>query len=158
MQRAIIALAAAACLAAPANAHAGWKTNRAVAIAQIVWQPSCGPLRLSFETPAPDDAEEGVNAWAWPDECVIHLDNRQRWEWEPLCETVLHETGHVTGLADSKTPGNIMFNDGLTLHDTGWVNGKWQESWTGIDKRCRKRGRPFLERHLTRLVALAVAS
>ncbi len=142
-----LAVAVLAVLAVlPATAQAGWKVDRATAIARIVWDPPCPKLTIAVERPP---AHAGApTGWAFEDVCVVHINAKMRSlrHFEPFCTTVLHETGHVagwrdpvTGAAHASRSGSVMFA-GMTFAN---INGRWD----GTDRRCRDRGRPYLERH-----------
>jgi hypothetical protein len=143
---ALAALIVALLAAAPA-AHAGWKIDRSLAIAQAVWNPACGDLRLSYGHPGDVLADAEGAAWAWRGNCTIGIDARMSLEFEELCTIVLHEAGHVTGAEHSDDPNSVMFAAPVVQKVTARISGRTVVRWDGIDRRCLDRGRPFLERH-----------
>jgi hypothetical protein len=136
---------------APGPAHAGWRIDRAKAIAAIVWHNPCGGnVKVTFGV-----VVDGAEAEADVADCLvtfnIHGDDgiHGRWPWPVLCKDMLHEYGHLAGYRDpantadpdhSTNRSSVMFApppdapalDGLTY-------------WT--DPRCDFRGRRYLEAH-----------
>ena len=133
-------------LALAAPAQAGWRTDRALAIAQTVWHPTCGQLQIRFENPVGDLASEDPAGWAWAGDCTVRLNATQSWQaFEPFCHTVLHEAGHAAGMGHSPNPQSVMFPRRVLDHGYTVRHGKRVLVWPGLDPRCRERGRPFLE-------------
>jgi hypothetical protein len=124
---ALLAIAVALFVAAPA--HAGWRVDRSLAIAEAVWKPACGKLSLAYGN------------------CTIWIDASKSFEFEALCSAVLHEAGHVTGAEHSSNPGSVMYAEPLVAKVTARIDGRTVVRWDGVDRRCLNRGRPFLERH-----------
>jgi Matrixin len=138
-------VAAAAC----ANVAPHREVVRALHVAERVWHPSCGRLRVSFDDPrtantvldngTPIDYASG---WAFPGDCTIHLSRAQQWvAYQPLCEVVLHEAGHVAGRGHSQNPRSIMYPESLWVRTIGTIRrargrAKHVVSWSGIDHRC----------------------
>jgi hypothetical protein len=133
-----VVLFAALALVLPASAEAGWRIDRATAIAGIVWQHPCQDAIAIRVT------QENEIAWTTDDTpCVVFLGRHARTAWEPFCHTILHEVGHLAGMGHSRNPRSVMWpflpaDQLVTRHGTVWV---------GVDKRCRERGRPYLEKH-----------
>lgn len=126
-------------VALPSTASAGWKRDRAVAIANIVWHSPCdGNVELLW---APID---GVHAGMISRRCAADA-NGVRWaqitlatefaygsspeNFPSFCTAVLHEYGHAAGVEHNDNPESIM------------------NAQPKIDDRCADRGRPFLEAH-----------
>ena len=142
----LIGLTLALLLVLAAPARAGWKIDRALAVAQIVWHPACGQLRVSFERPPADVAEAA--GWAWSGDCTIRVNSQgSHRAFEPFCQTVLHEAGHVAGMGHSSNPRSVMYP--YRRLDVGHtvLHGRRVTVWPGVDSRCRDRGRPFLGAH-----------
>jgi hypothetical protein len=144
---AAVVLAAVIASAAPSIAQAGWKTDRAVKIAQIVWHPSCGQLRVAYSDPTMSGAPDEAGGWAWAGDCGIGVDSRKHWEFEMLCQIILHEGGHVAGLGHSTNPASVMRASFLGIKTTAVINGRTYTRWDGIDSRCLNGGRRFLLAH-----------
>lgn len=147
---AVLALA----IAAPATARAGWKIDRAAEIAQIVWHPACGQLRIRFADPATSGAVDAngdpladVSGWALPGDCDVSVSNKQSWTFETFCQTVLHEAGHAAGYGHSSNPHSVMYAWGTPVESRGTVNGRRVVRWTGVDPRCLHQGVPYLRLH-----------
>lgn len=147
---ALIALLTMVCLAEPAQA--GWRINRATAIAQAVWNSPCkGNVTLRWAPLASVHAAEATR-----ESCLIVFDNTTRVTWRAFCMRMLHEYGHLAGYRDptnasdplhSANPDSIMSVGAevartVVVHRAGGVS---EVQWT--DPRCRERGRPFLEAH-----------
>ena len=148
---AALALCIALLMAAAARANVAphREVVRALAVAQRVWHPTCGRLRVSFDDPrtantvldngTPIDYASG---WAMPGDCTIHLSRAQQWvAYPPLCEVVLHEAGHVAGRGHSQNPHSIMYPTSLWIRTIGTITrahgrAKRVVSWSGIDRRC----------------------
>ena len=145
MRPVLIAVLVALTLAAPAQA--GWRINRSLAIAQTVWHPTCGQLTLGYGDRARDGAADGAGGWAWAGNCTIRIPNGSHYEFEELCAIVLHEAGHVAGMGHSSNPRSVMYAEPLVIKTTARIGRKTVTRWTGVDRRCLDRGRPFLERH-----------
>jgi hypothetical protein len=126
----------AAAICAPASARAGWKAERSLQIAQAVWHPSCGKLRLAFSDPTAIGVADEAGGWAWKDDCTIGVDSRKHWEFEQLCQIVLHEAGHVAGLGHSTNPHSVMRASFLGIETTAVIRGRTFTRWDGIDSRC----------------------
>lgn len=148
MIRTTAALAATlVALATPATASAGWRIDRSLLIAQTVWHPTCGQLQLGYGDPVREGAGEAVGGWAWAGDCLIRIPNGSHYEFEELCTIVLHEAGHVAGVGHSHNPRSVMYPDPLVQKTTARIGRRTVVRWTGVDHRCQRRGRAFLERH-----------
>lgn len=131
----------------PAVAHAGWKIDRATAIAQTVWHPACGQLRLAYGDPAAAGTQPEAGGWAWAGNCAIGVNAERHYSFEELCSVVLHEAGHVAGAGHSHNPASVMYAEPLVIKTTARIGQRTITRWTGVDRRCLDRGRPYLERH-----------
>jgi hypothetical protein len=152
-----------ALLGLPATAQAGWKTERALETAYIVWgeqlQRVCpADIVIAYDDPRAAYSAEYLRmktnaAWARPGVCRVSLNRDARTAetdaYEPFCSVVLHETGHIIGLDHSER--GIMRPAPFFARSTGWEGRRGErrrfDDWTGTDRRCRERGRPYLERH-----------
>lgn len=147
----VVLLAVLAVLFLAAPAQAGWKLNRAAQIANIVWGNPC-PWRIEWAPPPPRHPE--AVAWAVQDECgdtgkaVVYLS-----ETEPIhtfdvfCTRVLHERGHSIGMEHSGNPRSVMYGVDQSIEGR-YFRDSTHFTWRGHgDRRCRDRGRPFLERY-----------
>lgn len=140
----------------PATAEAGWKIDRALATAHVVWggqlERTC-PQGVTVAAVDPKEAEAGngvplsnATAWATAGVCAVNINATRRKQlrsYEPLCSIVLHETGHIIGLGHAAK--GIMRVDPAFASSSGRVAGRKVEEWTGTDRRCQRRGRPYLE-------------
>jgi hypothetical protein len=118
MLRCLLIFVVIAAIAAP-SASAGWKIDRAQAIAAIVWQNPCdGAARLAWA--APPGGEATIAAWTYPttDDCTVYVTN-----------------------AAYRDPSNGR--DPLHARSDKSIMSAWFDN----DRRCRHRGRPYLERH-----------
>jgi hypothetical protein len=134
-----ILLVALLVLLSAAPADAGWRINRSLAIAQEVWKPSCGQLRLAYGNPA-DYGVPGADEWAWPEKCAIGIDTSKHFEFEELCTIVLHGAGHVAGAGHSDRPQSIMYPYRVFSVKVERVRGREVfTNWGGVDRRCLDR-------------------
>lgn len=140
-----VALAVLVLLLAASSAQAGWRINRSVAIAQVVWHPTCGQLRLAYSEPV--DGAESAGAWAWKGNCAIGVPVGTHYEFEELCTLVLHEAGHVAGMEHSANPRSVMYPVRIFTEGRMEAHGRITKVWGGVDRRCLDRGRPYLEAH-----------
>lgn len=115
--------------------------DRALSIAERVWKPACGKLQVIVQTPDHSWAgSEDWAGWASPGDCTIGLSTRTaQGPWPLLCDTILHEAGHVAGFRDptniadpahSRNANSIMFAFGVRTE----MNGVYVD----VDPRCRK--------------------
>lgn len=153
MKRSCLPLALVALLLAlPSAAHADWRVDRAAQIARIVWHHPCvDRMRITW-APFDDRAGEAVQTGsltadgdcelADPVVTLNSLDPSLR-DWEPFCDTVLHEAGHLAGRGHSDNPDSIMFPVRVAVH----MQGNGRDRWEGVDRRCLHGGRPFLRAH-----------
>jgi hypothetical protein len=142
MKMAAALAAVAVVLAAPNDAQAGWRLDRAAAIARIVWHTPCTDRARIVQV-----AEQTTDGIADPVGCTVTLRafpaNRlildPEGEWEGFCSLVIHEYGHLAGYRD---PSNLL---------DGSHSGNWRSVMHSPilrnDPRCKARGRPFLEAH-----------
>jgi hypothetical protein len=108
----------------PSEAHAGWKRERAVAIAEIVWNHPCdGEVELRWIHF--DDIHPG---W-YSGPCQITYNTAFRQDWWGFCTTTLHEYGHVAGVGHTTNQRSIMYER------------------PPFDKRCANNGRDYLLKH-----------
>lgn len=153
-----------AALALPVTAHAGWKIDRSLAIADIRWGAApCGPVAVIRDAWLPSFRESHALAVADKDDCRVYL----RPDWTPdgfgdLCTVILHERGHIDGYRDpsnledpehSRDPNNIMAADYLLVTGFLRVHGRRIEAPESGNSRCWYRGRRYIFRHLDRLLA-----
>lgn len=157
-------LAACALLAAPATAaQASYQqplrlpdgsaaarvpaVRPALRLAQRVWH-LWGLTVSSDPVPPLLMVSEGIGdvaGWAWPGDPVIHLHRHLLWLGGPdLCETILHEAGHVAGRGHSTNPRSIMYPSQFVIRGAGWVAADKHHravhvvTWIGVDRRCRR--------------------
>lgn len=118
----VLALLAPA--AARADAPVAWQ-HKALAVAQRVWHPACGQLRLRF-------AEQQPLGEAYLGDCELRLDRDVVWDAYPeFCHVVLHEGGHAAGVGHR--PRGVMRP--TFIFDIGrGPDGK--VTWGGVDPRC----------------------
>lgn len=143
----VFALIALAALAYTPNADAGWRINRSLQIAQTVWHPTCGTLTLGYGDPIREGAGDAAGGWATAGDCAIKIPNGSHYEFVELCTVILHEAGHVAGMGHSPNPRSVMYAEPLVIKTTARIGRKTITEWTGVDHRCLRNGRPFLERH-----------
>jgi hypothetical protein len=159
-QRALGLVLALACLGAMApSAHAGWRINRAVAVANVVWHNPC-PLSIQWAKAPVDDSSSAVAgepmAWAsLQDGCrlqglgVVYMNiNEPVRTFDVFCSRVLHEVGHLAGAVHSSNPRSVMYLFDESQELRVWSPRRHRFDWRGFgDPRCRDRGRPYLEAH-----------
>jgi hypothetical protein len=146
---ALLTVALALALASAAPAHAGWKINRSLSIAQHVWHPACGQLTVAFGDPAKFGVPLHASEWAYEGECTIglHATLITHLEFEEVCTIIMHGAGHAAGAEHSTNRKSVMFADPFVHKITARIKGRTVTHWDGADRRCLNRGRPFLERH-----------
>jgi hypothetical protein len=89
---AVLCLSAALLLATPATAQAGWRIDRARAIAEVVWHHPCvDAMTLHWGATPRDEAGDPAAGVAMKDDCDVTLDAIDSAPWEIFCTTVLHE-------------------------------------------------------------------
>jgi hypothetical protein len=123
-------------------AQAGWKIDRAKAIAAKVWHDPCnGDVTISWGYT--------YDAVAYAGNCAIVLDEDTTTDFVSLCSTIIHEYGHLAGFTDptntedpyhSSNPNSIMHQDTFSIIDR---SGGYP-TYYNMDRRCRGRGRPYL--------------
>jgi hypothetical protein len=140
-------------LLTPTPANAGWRLDRAQAIANIVWDAPCGGHPTITWVALGDS---GVAANADPDACLIRFDVNHKTVWPEFCTRLIHEFGHLARYRDplnvsdpghSHNPRSVMFHISYGLiaaKDT--VSGR-QVTRPVADARCRDRGRAYLRAH-----------
>lgn len=130
----ILLVTLAVLVAASAPAHAGWKIDRATAIAEIVWQDPCeGRVTLVWQDLGDVFAADGLD-------CLVRINNAgSGWGWPVFCTLMIHEYGHLAGYRDPANPTDPVHarNPRSVMHTP----------MTTIDPRCFFNGRPYLERH-----------
>jgi hypothetical protein len=127
------------------SAHADWKIDRALTIAEGVWHPACGELSVHLGDPVAEGTVAEAGGWARADDCEIGLDAGRTWtEFEPLCQVILHEGGHVAGRSHSNNPRSVMRPSFMFGESTATIGGVTSTRWDGIDRRCMYKGRWFL--------------
>lgn len=131
-------------LAVPSSASAGWKIDRATAIAAQVWKSPCGG-QVTLRWAEPPAGLEWNGAWAYPEACVIEFNLRVHLDWPRFCHIMIHEYGHLAGAGHSTNPRSVMADQ---LHTEprrvrtvdGWV---WWP-YLRTDRRCAGRGVRYL--------------
>jgi hypothetical protein len=146
----VLAIAVGVITVAATPADAGWRIDRATAIAAKVWRDPC-PNKVQIRwvaIPATGiGAEDVADAAADRFTCTIWLRSTHRWDWEPLCSALIHEYGHLAGMPHSLNPRSVMYEFGAYMEDFETRHGRKISStvrWTGTDRRCRNRGRTYL--------------
>lgn len=127
-------------------AEAGWKLDRATKIAELVWDDPCVDQMTIKWGDTSDPQDTGLNnlfkaraaGMALRDTCTVVLDGQERQPWPVFCTVVLHEAGHLAGRGHSRH-GIMRAERTFVGHEGG--------GWDGADRRCRDRGRAFLDRH-----------
>lgn len=142
MRQAIAATAGAAVGLAllAASAQAGWRIDRALAVAGVVWNHPCGDQIEVRWARLPDDIGGQVTLG----DCALTVNTIYPWSWQGFCRTVIHEVGHIAGMPHSTDPRSVMWGEQWASMDAVLINGEWVSQ---RDRRCRDRGRPYLERH-----------
>lgn len=125
---------------------------KSVVIAEHVWK-----LKLSLEiqySPVPNDWDlrdvaSQVMAWAQEGDPVIHInqdvDDVNGRYFEPLCDTILHEAGHVAGYRTpdgephSSDPRSVMYPVRSYSMGRIWNGRGFTTEWAGTDRRCTNR-------------------
>lgn len=158
MRRIALLTALLVLVAAPA-AQAGWKIERATAIARVVWHNPCVDrmtIRWIDFTQLADKRTREAKAFATPEDCTAYLNSAETATWGDLCYELMHEAGHLAGYRDpvgieplnggpmdydhSSDPKSIMYPMPATLDNDGHISD--DANW-----RCRDRGRPYLRGH-----------
>ena len=83
---------------------------QSVTLAQRTYgTPACGTPTLMWETaPTPDTADAA--GWVYESgDCRIHLNYPLLRANGGVCETIVHEWGHLTGRGHSTNPGDWMY-------------------------------------------------
>ena len=155
MTRALI-LALLTLVVAPSTTQAGWRIERSLQVAQVVWRPSCGPVGVYFGDPVAYGATENASGWVKSGTCAIGINRSFSGEFEDFCDLILHEMGHVAGYRNPANPADpyhsldplsVMFTGDVNVRARNEVDGKLTTEWLGYDSRCLQRARPYLERH-----------
>jgi hypothetical protein len=130
---ALVALVLGAAVAAPAQA--GWRMDRAQAIAGVVWNDPCGGrVQLVWER-----LPEGITAQTRGSRpCTILFDRTEPLDWMSFCSYVIHEYGHLAGYLDLRNPDGFEHSS-----NPDSIMAEFFDN----DRRCRQRGRPYLERN-----------
>lgn len=135
-------------LPAPASAEGApvaWQ-RKALALAQRVWHPACGKFRIQWSSREATGVDGHTVGWAVAGDCSLYLPWEKAWLGYPeLCDVVLHEGGHATGLGHSdrgimRPVSYITFEWGITQ------SGGRIERWDGVDRRCLSRSRQIAGR------------
>lgn len=83
-----------------------------------------------------------IAGWAWAGDPVIGLHRHLLWLGGPeLCETILHEAGHVAGRGHSSNPRSIMYPVQWVIRGEALIafpGGRRRRviQWSGVDRRC----------------------
>jgi hypothetical protein len=161
-----IAAVVVSLLILPATTLAGWKLDRATAIARIAWHHPCVDRMRVVWRDRDDFPDPTWAGRAGPDCTAIINRSRGRLRFEEFCNLVLHEAGHLAGFRDptnvddpfhSSNLNSVMASPRLVVHDVAIVHGRRIERWIGVDARCLDRGRLYLEAHGALLGLTAVA-
>jgi len=131
-------------------AHAGWRIDRARAVAAEVWNDPCASrVRVEWGIPL---ADYGARAWSYVEpDCVVGFSIIEHLPWMHFCTAMVHEYGHLAGYTH---PVGVLQEDGTRDHTHSpysdsvmfpelprvWVEGLIVAG----DRRCRERGRPYL--------------
>jgi hypothetical protein len=86
-------------LLAAAPAHAGWRIDRATAIANVVWHDPCSGQVALIWKPTDQDAAD-------VEHCAVWLDSREPLEWPEFCTIIIHEYGHLARFSDPLNPSD----------------------------------------------------
>lgn len=134
MRIALTALLAFTLLATPAQA--GWKIDRATKIAQVVWHNPCvDQMRITWVSTATLSNDAHAAAF----DCTVRLSAATPLTWDQFCMLVLHEAGHLARYRDpTNTADPEHSSDPESIMHSPILPG---------EPRCRRNGRPFLERH-----------
>jgi hypothetical protein len=135
-------------------AAAGWRINRAVAIANVVWGNPC-PWRIKWDPPLRNHPE--ALSWAsmqggcrYQGFGVVHLNASEPIHtFDVFCTRVLHEVGHLADAVHSPNPRSVMYPIDQTSEGRLFSRDGRHFHWIGNggDPRCRDHGRPYLEAH-----------
>lgn len=155
MARIVVALVVVSIAVLAPDAHAGWRVDRATAIARIVWHHPCvDRMELRFARPW-HQLLWAADGWVMGG-CVVYINSRTWRPWTRLCTVVLHEAGHLADYQDpnnhedpshSRNPQSVMYAEDDRDYGTNLTTGMEE----GGDPRCQGRGRPFLRRHAVTL-------
>lgn len=146
MKRALLILLLV--LSFPSGAQAGWRVDRATAIARTVWNNPCGgSVKMEWA-----DLSALWHAYGYAQGCTITISTEYKFDWMMFCNTVIHEYGHVAGMNHNANPYSIMYEHsnwdapgqsvgGITIDGVFYP-----ARIPGGDPRCWDRGRRYLER------------
>jgi hypothetical protein len=152
----LLCLCLAGLLPTAATANAGWKVQRAQAIAAAVWHHPCADhVTIEWgDLPATGIAVSAAEAF--DDECRIVF-AREPTTWVEFCTTMIHEYGHLAGYRDwantadplhSSNPHSVMAQNTITVDEAilETVHGhkQWIHRYVGLDRRCADHGRIYL--------------
>lgn len=131
-------VATALMLAAPvarADAPDAWQ-RKALTLAQRVWHPDCGTLRIEWANASDFGGDAEWGGWAYVGECTIYEPAAHYWLGYPeFCTDVLHEGGHAAGYGHSSK--GIMRAERIVGYSRNRINGRLaRPHWTGVDRRC----------------------
>lgn len=166
MIRRMLLFVFASFLLVTAQAQAGWKVDRAVQIANIVWNYPCsGHVRLQWEAP-PANQPTLQNANAWEQNCVVTYNVLRPTTWGEFCTDTIHEFGHAANFRDptnkadplhSANPRSVMYGGEYTelpLVEMHPLPNR-MEQYEQADSRCELYGRPYLAKRGATLLGRA---
>lgn len=147
-----------ALLLVDAPAQAGWKVDRATAIARIVWHDPCAgsvTLRWGDLTTRKDPGLAATWELADPTACTVTYEQTLSTTWERFCTLTLHAYGHLANYRDplnpadpihSHNPNSVMYAY-IETHQAVITRNGHRVEVPSFDHRCKDRGRPYLAAH-----------
>jgi hypothetical protein len=134
-----------AALAYPGTASAD-RAERANEAALEVWGHALNdvcPDGLTLSYGAPEDS--AVFGWAWQDVCEIGISTGQPLldHWPALCDTVIHEAGHVLGYDHDHEGHDGVMLDAVLMRDVMLIGRRKSVKWGGVHPFCKRHTLPL---------------